>query len=140
MSTEIIALTPEDLDLANAYLQYGSAHAVAEQTGIPEYAIIKSLERKDVKSYINGVYLDRGYRNRQKIADVMDKIIDSKLEEALESEVYSTKDLLEIMKFAHQIRMDEAKLAAGGETNSPTVNIANFGAGNYGQLMEKLLK
>jgi len=130
-----IALTPEALDIANAYLQYGSAQDTAEQLGIPEYQVVQLLERKDVKDYITGVYLDRGYRNRHKLGDVLDRMINSKLEEAEESGIYTSKDLLELLQFAHKMRMDELK----NDNTGPTVNIANFGQGNYGQLMEKLL-
>lgn len=137
MSNEIVALTPECLDIANAYLTFGSAKETAEQLQIPEYQVIQLLERKDVRDYLTGVYMDRGYRNRNKIGSVIDKLIDSKLEEAEESGIYTSKDLLELLQFAHKMRMDELKAEAGNA--SPTVNIANFGQGNYGQLMEKLL-
>jgi hypothetical protein len=135
--TELVALTPECLDIANAYLTYGSAKETAEQLQVPEYQVIQLLERKDVRDYLTGVYLDRGYRNRTKLGQVLDKLIDSKLEEAEESGIYTSKDLLELLQFAHKMRMDELKAEAGNA--SPTVNIANFGQGNYGQLMEKLL-
>lgn len=137
MTQQHIALQPEDLDIANAYLTYGSAKETAEQLQIPEYQIVKILERSEVKEYINGIYLDRGYRNKNKIGQVLDQMIDSKLEEAIESGIYTSKDLLELLQFAHKIRMDELKQEAGN--TGPTVNIANFGQGNYGQLMEKLL-
>jgi hypothetical protein len=130
-----IALTPECLDIANAYLTYGSAKDTAEQLQIPEYQVVQLLERKDVKDYITGIYLDRGYRNKHKIGEVLDRMIQSKLEEAEESGIYTSKDLLELLKFAHQMRVDEIK----NDQTGPTVNIANFGQGNYGQLMERLL-
>ena len=130
-----VALTPEALDIANAYLTYGSAKDTAEQLQIPEYQVVQLLERKDVKDYITGIYLDRGYRNKHKIGEVLDRMIQSKLEEAEESGIYTCKDLLELLKFAHQMRVDEIK----NDQTGPTVNIANFGQGNYGQLMERLL-
>jgi hypothetical protein len=130
-----IALTPECLDIANAYLTYGSAKETAEQLQVPEYQVVQLLERKDVKDYITGIYLDRGYRNKHKIGEVLDRMIQSKLEEAAESGIYTSKDLLELLKFAHQMRVDEIK----NDQTGPTVNIANFGQGNYGQLMERLL-
>lgn len=131
-----VALTPESLDIANAYIQYGSSRDVSEQLEIPEHLVIQLLERKDVKDYITGVYLDRGYRNRDKIASLMDKMIDSKLEEAEESGLFTSTDLFELVKFLHKMRLDELKL---GENNTPTVQIANFGGGNYGDLMNRLL-
>lgn len=130
-----IALTPEALDIANAYLTYGSAKDTAEQLGLPEYQVVQLLERKDVKDYITGVYLDRGYRNKHKLGEVLDRMIDAKLADAEESGIYTSKDLLELLQFAHKMRMDELK----NDTTGPTVNIANFGQGNYGQLMERLL-
>lgn len=130
-----IALTPESLDIANAYLMYGTARDTAEQLGLPEYQVMQLLDRQDVKDYITGVYLDRGYRNRSKIGEALDKMIDSKLMEAEESGIYTSKDLLELLQFAHKMRMDEIK----NDQTGPTVNIANFGQGNYGTLMEKLL-
>ena len=132
-----IALTPECLDIANAYLLYGSSKETAEQLQVPEYQVIELLERKDVKDYITGIYLDRGYRNKHKLGSVLDRMIDSKLEEAEESGLYTSKDLLELLQFAHKMRMDELKAEANN--TGPTVNIANFGQGNYGQLMERLL-
>ena len=54
-----IALTPECLDIANAYLVYGSAKETAEQLQIPEYQVVQLLERKDVKDYIK-VYIVTG--------------------------------------------------------------------------------
>lgn len=135
--TNHIALRPEELDIANAYLTYGSARDTAEQLGVPEYQVAQILERKDIRDYITGVYLDRGYRNRNKLGQVLDKMIDAKLEEAEESGIYTSKDLLELLQFAHKMRMDELK---NEQSNvGPTVNIANFGDGNYGQLMERLL-
>lgn len=136
--TDLVALSPEQIDIANAYLQFGSAKETAYQLQVPEFEVIKILERSDVKDYITGVYLDRGYRNRNKLGALLDRIIDSKVAEAEESEVYSNKDLLEILKFAHQIRMDEQKLLQK-EGPSTQVNIANIGD-NYGKLIETLMK
>lgn len=137
---DLVALKPEDLDLANAYLEFGSAREVSTQLGIPYETVVSHLDRSDVKNYLQNVYLDRGYRNRNKLAEVMDKIIDSKLEEALDSGVYSSKDLLDIISLAHKMRMEEIKMAQNQESNAPVVQIANFGSGNYGQLMDRLLK
>jgi hypothetical protein len=63
-------------------------------------------------------------------------MIDSKIEEVQESGIYTSKDLLDLLQFAHKMRMDELK---SEQATAPTVNIANFGQGNYGMLMEKLL-
>ena len=103
-----------------------------------------------MKAYVDQVYLDTGYRNRFKLADVLDTLIDAKLEEAEESEVYTSKDLADLVGMAHNIRMDELKAQtelekAKAQTIKTQVNIQDnsqvpFGQGNYGELMKKLLK
>ena len=90
-----------------------------------------------------------GYRNKNNIASVLDEMIQSKLEEAQESGVYSSKDLADLLQMAHKMRMDEIKAQAELEKVSSS-NIKNqtnvqinegvpFGQGNYGKLMDKLL-
>ena len=53
-----------------------------------------------------------GYRNKNNIASVLDEMIQSKLEEAQESGVYSSKDLADLLQMAHKMRMDEIKAQA----------------------------
>ena len=76
-------------------------------------------------------------------------MIASKLEEAQETGIYSSKDLADLLQMAHKMRMDEIKAQtdlekaqAGNIKNQTNVQINEsipFGQGNYGKLMEKLL-
>lgn len=133
----ITKLGPEGYDIANAYIQLGTSKAVSETTGIPEHVVVETLGRPDVKTYLNGVYLDLGYRNRNKLGALLDKMIDSKVEEAEESGIYTSKDLVDLLTLAHKMRMDEIK----AEKADTTVNVNNFGDNsNYGQLMNRLLE
>lgn len=142
-----LTISPEGLELANAYLEAGGdVRKAAEVIQVSESKAVDLINKAEVKRYIDQVYLDLGYRNRFKIAEVLDEMIDSKLEEARESELYSSKDLMEIMKLAHQIRMDEAKLSQQAQethiknqTNVQINDNSTFGSGNYGKLMDKLL-
>ena len=91
-----------------------------------------------------------GYRNKNNIATVLDEMIASKLEEAQESGMYSSKDLADLLQMAHKMRMDEIKAQADlekaqssnikNQTNVQINEAVPFGQGNYGKLMEKLLK
>ena len=89
-------LAPEGFEIANAYLEFGSVEEVASQMQLPQYEVAAILMRKDVKDYLDGVYLDMGYRNRNKLGELLDKMIDAKIQEAQESGVYTKKDLLEL--------------------------------------------
>jgi hypothetical protein len=149
MSKEISKIAPESLELANCYLQYGNIRAVCDFMNVPESTVVETLQKREVKRYIDTVYLDLGYRNRNNIASLLDNMIASKLEEAQESGVYSSKDLADLLQMAHKMRMDEIKAQAemikvenAGITNQTNVQINEalpFGQGNYGKLMEKLL-
>ena len=72
------------------------------------------------------------------------------LEEAEESEVYTNKDIADLLAMSHKIRMDEIKAQtemekAKAQTIKTQVNIQDnsqvpFGQGNYGELMKKLME
>jgi len=151
MGKEVTTISPEGLEVANCYLQFGNIRAVCEFMGIPENKVVDVLNKREVKKYIDTVYLDMGYRNKNNIATVLDEMIQSKLEEAQETGVYSSKDLADLLQMAHRMRMDEIKAQAElvkAETssiktqNNVQINSEglSFGQGNYGKLMEKLLK
>ena len=150
MSKELTTISPEGLEIANSYLQFGNIRAVCEHLQVPENRVVEALNKREVKKYIDTVYLDVGFRNKNNIASALDEIIASKLEEAQESGVYSSKDLADLLQIAHKMRMDEIKAQADAEkantTNIRTQNNVQindgsvpFGQGNYGKLMEKLL-
>ena len=139
-----LVISPEGLELANEYLKCGSIETAARSLSISTDQAIDVLNKTEVKRYIDAVYLDMGYRNRNNIAKVMDEIIESKLEEARDSEMFSSKDLVDIMQIAHKMRMDEikaenAKPSIQNQTNVQINENQPFGQGNYGELMKKLL-
>ena len=150
MKNEIVTkMSPEGLEIANAYLELGNAQAVCIKLGVDENTIQEYLGKREIKQYIDQVYLDTGYRNRFKLANTLDDLIDKKLEEADESQIYTNKDLADLIQMAHKMRMDEIKAMAelekakaSNSKNQTNVQINSelpFGQGNYGKLMEKLL-
>lgn len=146
-SKELVPISPEGLEIANTYLMFGNIRATADHLNVPESNVVELLNKREVKKYIDTVYLDTGYRNRNNIASVLDEMIASKLEEAQESGIYSSKDLADLILMAHRIRMDELKLRneegknnIKNQTNVQINEAAPFGQGNYGKLMEALLK
>ena len=151
MGKEITTISPEGLEIANCYLQFGNIRAVCDYLQVPENKVVDLLNKREIKKYIDTVYLDMGYRNKNNIASLLDEMIQNKLEEAQETGVYSSKDLADLLQMAHKVRMDEikaqAELVKAESTNIKTQNNVQinseglpFGQGNYGKLMEKLLK
>jgi hypothetical protein len=150
MAKEITKISPEGLEVANCYLQYGSIRAVCDEMMVSEHKVVETLNNRDVKRYIDTVYLDMGYRNKNNIGALLDNMIQSKLEEAQETGVYTSKDLADLLQMAHKMRMDEIKAMADiekvhngnsirNQTNVQINEALPFGQGNYGKLMEKLL-
>ena len=150
MTKELTTISPEGLEVANSYLMFGNIKGVCEHLQVAEHEVIEVLNKREVKKYIDTVYLDLGYRNKNNIGSLLDNMIAAKLEEAEESGVYSSKDLADLLQMAHKMRMDEikaqadlAKAESGNIKNQTNVQINEavpFGQGNYGKLMEKLLK
>lgn len=129
-------LTPEVLDITQVYIQCGfSLEKTAEHLGLDMQEVSTVVSQPQAKQYINEVYLDTGYRNRAKLGSLLDRIIDEKIKEAEDTEMWSDMDLADLVKLAHKIRTDEAKL---GEPNTQ-VNIANFGDSKYSELVNRLL-
>lgn len=149
MSKEVTTISPEGLEIANSYLQFGNIRGVCQHLQVTENKVVEALNKREVKKYIDTVYLDMGFRNKNNIASALDEIIASKLEEAQESGMYSNKDLADLLQMAHKMRMDEIKAQADAEKATTNIRTQNnvqindgsipFGQGNYGKLMDKLL-
>lgn len=146
---EIIPISAESLEIAQTYIKTQSIQDTAIQLGIAEVQVTQYLSKPEVRNYVDMMYLNAGYRNRNKIAEALDRIIDQKLKELEDAEVGSSKDILELLQTAHKMRMDELKVMAEMEkarqANSPKnqtniqINESPFGAGNYGKLLDQLL-
>ena len=151
MSKKIVTkMSPEGLEIANSYLKHGSIPAAAKELCVTEDTVSEALNKREIRQYIDTVYLDTGYRNRFKLSETLDLLIEKKLEEADETEIYSNKDMADLLALAHKMRMDEMKAQtelekAKAGTVKNQVNIQDnsgipFGQGNYGNLLKKLLK
>jgi len=149
MGKEVTTISPEGLEIANSYLQFGNIRGVCQHLQVSEDRVVEALNKREVKKYIDTVYLDMGFRNKNNIATALDEIIASKLEEAQETGMYSNKDLADLLQMAHKMRMDEIKAQADAEKATTNIRTQNnvqindgslpFGQGNYGKLMDKLL-
>jgi hypothetical protein len=139
-----LKINPEGLEIANKYLETQSVEETARAMYISEEAVTNVLNKTEVKRYIDSVYLDLGYRNRFKLGNLLDRIIDAKLEECEETEIYTNKDLVDLITLAHKMRMEELKHQKDTTTirnqTNVQINESNpFGGGKYGELMEKLV-
>jgi len=145
---ELVPMSPEGYAVAKAYIETGTVQKAAAKLRLPASEISTHLADPKVKKYIDQAYLDSGYRNRAALGQVLDGIIDKKLEELDEAEIGSSKDILDILAMAHKMRMEEVKAMIEYEKLTQKTEIKNqtniqvnegLGGGNYGRLMQQLM-
>lgn len=133
-------ISPEIFEVATTYVKTLDLETTARTLDLPVDVVSGILDKKEVKRYVDQIFLQEGYMQRNKLNDVMTKIIDLKVEEMDESEMGSNKDILEIMKLAHQMQMDHNKAAK--EASAPSVQNnfqQNVHGDNYSNLMAKII-
>jgi len=136
-------IQPEELEIADTYLRTGDISETAEMLNIPRNEVVRALNKKPVKEYVDSIFNDIGYLNRFKLADIWSKIIDRKMEELDEAEIGSAKDIVEILDKATKFVETMNKLQASRDKTGPgkqtNVQINEFGeTGNYGALLQHL--
>ena len=134
-----ISVAPEFFTVATEYVKHLDITKTALKLQLPVTTITEVLNKKEVKRYIDAIFLEQGFMQRNKLNDVLTKIIDLKLEEMEENDMGSNKDILEILKFAHTMQMDHAKMNQEDQPGSQ-VNIQNnFGGDNYANLLSRIV-
>ena len=130
---------PQLFEITTEYVKTLDIQETAKNLQLPAQVVIDILDKREAKRYIDAIFLEQGFLNRNKLNDVMTQIIDLKLEEMEETGLGSNKDILEILKLAHTIQMDHRK--AGTEDQpSAQVNIQNnFGGDNYNKLLQQIV-
>lgn len=124
-------LDPVVLALANDYLSGKGVEEIAEEYGIAEDRVTAVIEKKEVKNYIDSVFSTQGYLNRIKRINLINQVIDQKITEAMETGIYSKKDLLDWMK-----HLQEVETSLKPKTQGPAVAVQ---INNYDKLMKDLM-
>jgi len=130
-SLEAPQLDPIILTIANDYLAGKDIIEIADSYNIEPDRVSAVIEKKEVKSYIDNVYLSQGYLNRVRRLSIINKVIEQKLEDAEETGIYSKKDLLDWLKM-----LNEVEAAVKPKDAKPTVAVQVNN--NYQKLMEDL--
>lgn len=126
------ALDPIVLAIANDYLSGKTIDSISEEYGISGDRVTAVIEKREVKTYIDNVFATQGYLNRIRRFALINRVIDSKVEEAMETGVFSKKDLLEWLKHLADIE-STLKPQAKGPAVAVQIN-------NYDRLMKDLLE
>ena len=148
LPAETVRISPEALEVANAYLQLNDARKVATELDLDPETVTSLLAKREVKSYIDSVFFDSGYNNRFLMRRAMDALIKQKFSELEESQTGSTKDIAELLQMSHKMSMDlldreiqleKAKQATGPQKQvNVQINDALDGS-KYSQLVQRLI-
>lgn len=144
-------MSPEGMDVIEAYLQCGSdVPSAARSLGMSEIAFRDIMSRSEVKNYLNDIFMESGFRNRDRLFGVLDEVIKRKLEELEETGMGSDQDIMDILWKAHKMKMEEMKMmvelekakaaarAPASQTNIQNNIIAGAGDQNYMDLITSL--
>ena len=144
-------MSPEGMDVIEAYLQCGSdVPSAARSLGMSEIAFRDIMNRNEVKNYLNDIFMESGFRNRDRLFGVLDEDIKRKLEELEETGMGSDQDIMDILWKAHKMKMEEMKMmvelekakaavrAPANQTNIQNNIIAGAGDQNYMDLITSL--
>lgn len=136
-----LAISPEGLQVCEAYLSNGSDIArTAQALGLPKETVAAQIRKKEAKEYLNQMFLESGFMNRDKILDTMNELIEDKLTQMREDEMTSSADILDLMKAIMKFRQDELNAQIKmQEVKKETTN--NIQVNNsYSSLMDTLTK
>ena len=148
LPAETLQIAPEALEVANCYLQLQDARRVADELELPVTLVTEILARREVKSYVDHVFMDTGFNNRFEMRAAMDALIKKKFQEMHEADVGSTKDITELLALSHKMSMDlldrEIQLAKAQQASAPQrqVNVQineGLDGSKYSHLINRLL-
>lgn len=147
-------ISPEGLDVAECYIANGGdSRVVAHELSIPKEEVDRQLKNPEVKAYINRIFSETGFRNKHRLFGVLDQVINLKLEEMQETGLGSSQDIMDIMKAAHNMKIQEMKMeaelikaqtaakpVAGNQTNVQINNMPGASDPGYMNVLDLLTK
>ena len=148
LPAETLQIAPEALEVANCYLQLQDARRVADELDLPVTLVTEILARREVKSYVDHVFMDTGFNNRFEMRAAMDALIKKKFQEMHEADVGATKDITELLALSHKMSMDlldrEIQLAKAQQSLAPQkqVNVQineGLDGSKYSHLINRLI-
>jgi hypothetical protein len=148
LPAETLQIAPESLEVANCYLQLQDARRVADELDLPVTLVTEILARREVKQYVDHVFMDTGFNNRFEMRAAMDALIKKKFQEMHEADVGSTKDITELLALSHKMSMDlldrEIQLAKAQQATGPQrqVNVQineGLDGSKYSHLINRLI-
>lgn len=146
LPAETLKIAPEALEVANCYLQTQDAKQVALELDLAPDLVTEILARREVRGYIDAVFMDTGFNNKFQMRAAMDALLKQKFQELHEAGTGSTKDISELLALSHKMSMDlldreiQLEKLRAGSAPSKQVNVQiNDDGTKYSSLISKLI-
>ena len=147
-AAETVDISPEALEVANCYLQTPNIAQVAESLDVSTELVTQILGKREVKAYVDHVFMNLGFNNKFKIGAAMDAIIERKFRDLDEADVGSNKDITELLALKHKMTLEHMAHELALEKlrypniKTQTTNVQindNAGGSNYSSLLSRLI-
>ena len=142
---ESLDISPEALEVANTYLQCQDILETSTSLDIAPELVTQILQKREVRAYVDHVFMNVGFNNRFKMREAMDAVIKQKFQELNDSGMGSTKDIADLLALSHKMSMEELDKQIKLETqrqsnikNQVNVQINDDGS-KYSHLIQTLL-
>lgn len=145
---ELLQISPENLEVANQYLELQSIDETALALGLAATDVSKILQRREVRAYVDQVFFDLGFNNRFKIRSALDAVIRKKFQDLEEADTGSSKDIADLLALSHKFTMEQLdrqieleKVHHQNIRSQVNVQINDGSGGSkYGQLIQQLVQ
>ena len=142
-----IDVPPESLMVMNAYLENGcNTKETALALGMPVEKVSQFLTQRPVKQILDQQFAEQGFNNRTRTFQLLDEIINQKIEEMEETGMLPSMDIVTLLEKVHKMKMQELQMSmklqeiTNNIQNNTTTNIQINGGENYNQLLDKIIK
>lgn len=141
-------IQPEAEVVIEAYLANNrDVDAVAAQLGTTVTVITEMLGKREVRSYLDHLFMESGFRNRERLFGVMDNLIENKISELDEAQMGSNMDIMDMLKIYHGMKMKELELSIklqelqnSGKQSAGTINNVQINnSSGYDQLLNRII-
>lgn len=142
------SLQPEAMEVVEQYLRFNrDINLVATELNTTPTVVGEILNKKEVRGYLDHLFMEAGFRNREKFFDVLDNILDAKIEELNEAEMGSSMDIMDIMKIYHGMKIKELELSiklqelqlSKGPSAGTINNVQINNSSGYDKLLDRII-
>jgi len=141
-------IQPEAMEVIEQYLYHNrDVNLVANALNTTPTVITDILNKREVRGYLDHLFMESGYRNREKFFTVLDNLLDAKIEELEEAQMGSSMDIMDIMKIYHGMKVKELELSiklqelqSNSKQSASTINNVQINnSSGYDKLLDRII-